>query len=118
MSILSKAYQDAENKIQDKVDAEIDKFCENKKVVYSAYESDEWDTPIDNLSEIPIEGKVVFMDEKGEFKSGVFESPTWLDIAVIANRMLNETNDYHLYFEQIDIHEEGGVNIATLIMGS
>lgn len=122
MSGLTKAYEDALNKMQDKVDKAIDDACHlNKYVIYSAYDYDEWDNPSDNLNEVPIKGKVVFFNSYETFDSGVYENPTWLDIAVIANRMIIETKDYHhVYLEAVDVFDaDGNENLmAKLVMGS
>lgn len=121
MSGLTKAYEGALNAMQDKVEKEINKFCDKKYVIYSAYDYDEWDNPIDNLNKVPIKGKVKFVDSTWNFDSGVFENPTWLDICVIANRMIIETKDYHhIYLEDVDVEDVdiAGNKIAKLIMGS
>jgi hypothetical protein len=120
MSGLTKAYDDAVNAMEDKVEKAINVFCDKKYVIYSAYDYDEWDIPIDNLDEIPIKGKVEFIGSLS-FESGVFDNPTWLDICVIANRMIIETKDYHhIYLEDVDVVDvnDKGYKIAKLIMGS
>lgn len=119
MSGLGKAYQDAVNEIENIIQKEIEeKFCDRKYVNYAAYDSDEYDIPINNLNDIPITGKVRFVNE--EFDSGVFENPTWLDIAVIANRMLFDTAEYlNVYLEDVEaIKHEDGVTTAIFHMGS
>lgn len=121
MSGLTKAYDEALNAMQDKIDAKIKSFCEEIYVIYSAYDYDEWDNPVDNLNEIPIKGKVVFFNSYETFDSGVYENPTWLDICVIANRMIIETKDYHhIYLEDVDVVDVDieGNKITKLIMGS
>jgi hypothetical protein len=130
---INKAYQEGMKKIQDKIENACKaKGHEKIDVRYAACEFDEWDIPIDNLNDIPLEGKVKFNDQgdffdfRGDesiyeaFESEVIDSPTWLDIAVVANAMIQKTNDrHHKYLEMItDIHDEDGVMIATLNMGS
>lgn len=121
MSGLSKAYQEAMDKIDGKVEEAIKQDGANRHyVMYSAYDFDQWETPIDNLDEVPVKGKIRFESEDGEWKSGVLESPTWLEITVVANHMIIETGDYHhVYVEDFDvIANEDGIMIARLFMGS
>ena len=71
MSGLSKAYLDAMGKIEKKVEEACKKAGHEKvKVIYSAYGFDEFDTPIDNLNEVPIRGKAIFKDQ-GNFWEGI-----------------------------------------------
>ncbi len=138
MGTISKAWQDAMNGIERK----IKEACEAKghtriDVRFSAYDSDEFDTPIDNLNEVALKGKVKFIDEgnfwegvgDGEYgesykpyESGIIENPTWLDVCVAANKMIQTTNDrHHVYVEQLyDVYQEedGGVLVAKIGMGS
>lgn len=64
---------------------------EDPTVFYSAYNSDENGLPLDNLDDIAIEGSVQFHAPQNPFwgngepyTSHVVESPTWLDVAVLA----------------------------------
>ena len=100
---------------------------EKPVVFYAAYESDEGDLPIDNLDEIAIEGKVKFRAEHDpdsgegdEYTSPVLDSPTWLDVAVLANQMIKTTGDYHHQFlESVCVlRERDGIKIAGFSMGS
>ena len=50
------------------------------------------EVPIDNLEATAVKGHVVF-SRNPDFLSEVIESPTWLDIAVIANESIVETGD-------------------------
>lgn len=88
-------------------------------VVYSAYDTDEWDKPIDNLDEIPVRGNVQIVTEDEEYKSIVLQSPTWLDITVVANEFIKLTMDYQKkYLKDVEVlRNENGVIIASLIMG-
>ena len=78
----------------DEIHARIGARLDEKPIVYySAYRSDAEDLPIDNLDEIAIPGKVQFHAEHdpywGEGKpytSPVIDSPTWLDVAVLADQ--------------------------------
>ncbi len=110
----------------DQVHAKIAARLGEKPVVfYSAYKSDDRDLPIDNLDEIAIEGRVKFRVEhdSGEgdaYVSPVVDSPTWLDVAVLANEMIKTTGDnHHQFLENVCVlRESGGVKIARFSMGS
>jgi len=120
MNTISKSFQVAMNEIDDIIDSAIKADGRKKEVIYSG-ESDEYDIPINNLSEVILKGKVKFMNSDKTFESEIIENPTWLDVVVIANRMIIETEDYHhIYFESLyDIYQDdNGVLIATLSMGS
>lgn len=131
MTGISKAYNDA----IEKIDSRIFEACkkaghEEVYIRFSAYDPDEWDIPIDNLDIIPIKGKIKFKDGVFDvsrfreiyepFESEIYDSPTWLEICVIANEMIMKTKDvHHIYLEMLgDVHKEDEVTIATLIMGS
>lgn len=81
----------------------VNKNCD---VIYSAYKGD-YDDPINNLDDVAIKGKCILVGYKDEFFGGdksrdyqslIAENPTWLDIAVLANDMIEVTNDYHHVF--------------------
>ena len=100
---------------------------EKPVVYYSAYQSDDDDLPIDNLDEVAIHGKVRFLaehvSEVGEgrpYSSEIVESPTWLDVAVLANEMIKTTCDFHHQFlESVRIAgEDNGTKLAKFSMGS
>lgn len=122
MSTLGMSYQDIINSIDEKVNKAIEYFhCGPVSVVYSAYDYDEWDNPIDNLDEIPIKGNVRFISENEEFQSAILKSPTWLEITVIANKMVNQTRDFqNRHLKDVDVFKgnENGYVIAKLIMGN
>lgn len=120
MSGISKAYLEPINEIDDMVNAEIKKGNEERNIVYSAYDVDEFDVPINNLNEVPVKGKIKFVNEDKTWESEIYDSPTWLQIAVIANEMINETQDYmHVYLEDIDvIKNNGDFVVARFFMGS
>jgi len=86
----------------------------------------EW-ARIDNLDEVPIEGRVKFIDpyawvQDGHkpYESEVVESPTWLEICQLMNDAINTTGDtHHIYLEDIKVVKvEDGVQIAHLLTGS
>jgi hypothetical protein len=82
---------------------------QKNRVAYSAYKNDETDNPIDNLDEVAFEGKcVLFQDHDNFFGSGrsyiseELENPTWLQVSVEANKMIEVTgDDHHIYLESI-----------------
>lgn len=103
------------------------RLAEKPIVFYSAYQSDAADLPIDNLDEVAIDGKVRFHAEHdpdaGEgrpYTSAVVDSPTWLDVAVLANEMIKTTGDsHHQFLESIFIvGEKNGTKLARFSMGS
>lgn len=120
MNTLGMSYQEIIEQIDNKVNTAIEKLHEEKSVVYSAYEEDNWGNPIDNLDDIPFKGKIQFVDEDEDFRSEIFDSPTWLQIAIVANQMINKTrNFHHRHFEDFDVFcNKDGIAIAKLIMGS
>ena len=76
-------------------------------VIYSAYDSDENDVPINNLHEVAVEGRVILVQARDkywgghdskQYQSEVLENPTWLQVAVCANAMIAVTNDRHHVF--------------------
>jgi len=107
------------DQIQERVRAEIDGEC---VVVYSTYPLDENGLPVDNLDSIAVKGKVQVVDEIWDSYIGeVLEDPTWLQLAVEANRMIIASGDYHhVSFEAVDEMEETeeGVTILSLDLGS
>lgn len=136
MSGLSKAYQEVINNMDKKItDAVKDDGQEKVFVQYSAYLFDEYDIPIDNLDEVPEKGMVRFIDGGDKFgwkhdmdgtenpynpfESVIMDSPTWLEIAVEANRMINTTyNSNHCYLEDIEWVKDDDIMIFRFIMGS
>ena len=98
-------------------------------VNYSAYKTDKDRIPINNLDEIAFEGKIRFREKRdplwssqhgADFESQVLINPTWLDLAVVANKMIETVRDFHhVFLELIEIKgEEDGVTIAEFGMGS
>lgn len=119
MTTIGKAYMLSFNEIQDSVEKAIKEDGQEILLKYSAYEWDENDLPINNLKEVPIKGKVVFLSEEEDFKSEIYESPTWLEIAVIANKMCLETEcRFNVFLEELQVYENmEKVSEATIIMG-
>ena len=139
-------------KIDDKVDMHIEanRKCYPLKdsgygyrnfIIYSA-----WDTIqvseneiqyYDNIDDVAVTGRVQFrtdfedffgstpLGERKNYVSEVVEDPTWLDLALLANDMINCTGDnHHVFLEGIEktgqffTEEEGFVIIYEFIMGS
>ncbi len=119
------------NAIEDKVAAAVQASGQRLYVDYSAYESDNNDDPMDNLDEIPVQGKIRLVQERDEcwggpgsktYRSDVLESPTWLQITVCANKMIKVTRDrHHVFLEGIDKlsnQTEDNVTLYRFLMGS
>jgi hypothetical protein len=123
MSTLGKSYQDVIDQIDKNVEqaikeAAFGKMYSEKRVIYTAYEMDEYDIPISNLDEVPVKGKIKFVSEDGEWHSPVLDSPTWLQIAVYANAMLIATDEFYFkYFDDFEVVDnENGIMIANFNM--
>lgn len=104
-----------------------ERLGEEPVVFYSAYRTDERGLPIDNLDEVPIDGEILFRAQHDPFwgsgrsyQSPVVSSPTWLEIATLANDMIKTTGDYHHHFlEAVKVVLTcGDVKTAEFIMGS
>ena len=117
--------------IEDRVDEAYRKRFNNKpadpiSVTYSAYKSDDDGIPIDNLDEVPVQGRVKFVAEPDSwsterYESSVVESPTWLEITLIADDMIKTIEDFHHIFLENIRHtktELDGTKIYCFIMGS
>lgn len=100
-------------------------------VCYSAYECGDDDEPIDNLDEVAAEGRVRlvgfhdgFWGDGKDYQSEVLESPTWLEVTVCANAMIEATGDHHhAFLEGLErLHKnkqtEDGVTLYEFSMGS
>jgi hypothetical protein len=109
-------------------------------VSYSAYTDDY----TDNLDEVAVEGRVQFIEEvdtpndigmvmgdvpyetRENYISPVMENPTWLEVALLANDMINCTGDnHHVFLEGIrpsnhkfSIDEKSFVKVYRFSMGS
>jgi hypothetical protein len=99
------------------------------RVVYSAYDEDEDGVPVDNLDEVAVRGKCVLVGPANEYfggprsreyRSGVLEDPTWLQVAVHANAAIAVTRDrHHLFLEGLWPPSTGGdVAVYRFQMGS
>ena len=122
-------YDRASEAIDVRVRGYVGSHCQ---MIYSAYETDANEVPIDNLDEIPISGKVRFVAERWDeswswgckqsknYCGPVVESPTWLQICGFANAAMRKTLDrHHVYLESVEVvGQEGDVQIAKFHMGS
>lgn len=105
---------------------------ENMYVYYSAYKfSKTTDEPLNNLKQVAVRGKVMFIQEhdgddfwgKGEtYQSPVVENPTWLDVAVLSNKMIQTVGDHHhIFLEGVSSRgtkTPNGVKVYEFDMGS
>lgn len=109
---------EAWDRIEEKVEQAI--LADGQKkvyVIYSAYESDEDDDPIDNLDEVAVKGKCVFFAPQETFYGGeksrsyvspIMENPTWLQLCVLANAMIRRTRDgHHVFLEGVERTNSG-----------
>ena len=96
-------------------------------VEYSAYGEDEEGLPVDNLDEIAVEGRCIFVQthdpEWGPGKNYVsaeMKNPTWLQVCIRADEMIRTTGDRdHFFLEGVTVLRlENGVKIVDLDMGS
>lgn len=118
MSTLGMSFQDVTEQIDEAIKNKLSEG-EELNIIYSAYDLDERDIPINNLNEVPVEGKIKFVE--GEFESEVMDSPTWLDIAIVANKMISKTRDFqNKYFEDFNVEKLGEDDnyTATFVMNS
>jgi hypothetical protein len=126
-------FEEAMNKMEVRVEAACKEAGHKRcRVIYSAYESDENDTPVDNLDEIAAKGRVVVYRPRNEFfggeeslpyRSKVLVDPTFLQLAVCANRSIVRTRDrHHVFFEGLSeestYNEELKAFVYQMWMGS
>jgi len=132
-------YQEASDPMHQKVEDLVRKSGQDFHVYYSAYESTPEGIPIDNLDEVPIKGKIKVVEQGSDFfgsgkgyRSKVLDSPTWLELCVVANEMIIATGDlHHIYLEAVMVSTsrdskqaltlidgKDEIKITRLIMGS
>jgi hypothetical protein len=119
-----KAYASAFDAIQNRVKARVGPKC---SVVFSAYKLDSDKVPIDNRDDVPITGKVQIKGIRDrsrghlskDYESLIMESPTWLDLCVIANDQILATRDrVHRYVENVEVvGNTADIQIAILRLG-
>lgn len=90
------------------------------KVQYSAYQLDDDLIIIDNMHEIAVQGKVIFRHKR--HKTPVLENPTWLDLCVLVNERILETDDHHHCFLEGVCNtketDKDGIPIYRYMLGS
>jgi hypothetical protein len=96
-------------------------------VSYSVYDKDANGLPVNNLDNTAIEGKVIvitranfFLGKDGEYKSQVKVSPSWRELAIIANEIIIKTGDlHHIYFEGFEVvRKKNEITYIELQFGS
>ena len=117
MSIIGKSYRQAINQIDEMVKIAIEETGDEQQIYYTAYETDQFDIPINNLEDIPVQGKIKFVNASGEWESPILISPTWLEITIFANRMAIETYSWYRSFNDFEIiYNQDDVMIAEFEM--
>lgn len=116
------AWEARDDAIQARLAAQIEG---EMRVIYAAAPDDAEELPLDNLDDVAVRGPVCFVEvdaEDGErFESDVLESPTWMQVAILANRMMCELKyDHHVYLEGIEIvrRPKGKPKVAAFVLGS
>lgn len=93
-------------------------------VIYSAYESDESGKYINNLNEVAIKGRVEFVQNADGYWGGneaedftcVLRDPTWLELCIAADDMIQKTQDFHhVFLEGFNQRKDG---TYEFVMGS
>ena len=123
-TILGEQDDEVPDPLEMRIENAIEERVSVPHVVYAR--TNEEGELLDELEQCAFEGKIVFVKEAYKdnpdsklYKSNVLENPTWLDIAVAANRMIMRTEDYdHYFLEDIEIVKPGEVTEARFIMGS
>ncbi len=130
-------WNDTYGRMQNRVDTYIDanRTVNSEylnRVSYSAWGSEEDEFRI-NLDEVAVEGPVIFVQEHDEFwgpgedyKSELVENPTWLELCLLANDMINVTGDHHHIFlegvyqlkDKFGVTEKDWVKVYRFSMGS
>lgn len=102
-------------------------------VIFSAYDEDEDENPINNLDAVALKGAVRlvgFTDEfwggkrSADYRSEIMTDPTWLHCCVAADAMIRVTRDrHHAFLEGFDKlpeakQTEPGVTLYEFVMGS
>ncbi len=124
----------AYNAVSDEMDALIEAALvadgqPELHVIYSAYPTLDNDVPINNLHEVAAKGRVQLVHlknpywggpESKSYRSEVLKNPTWLEVCVHANRMIEATGDYHhVFLEGLEyVATENKVKIYHFSMGS
>tara|TARA_Y100000034_G_scaffold60073_1_gene73030 strand:- start:13 stop:591 length:579 start_codon:yes stop_codon:yes gene_type:complete len=96
---------------------------EDLYVVYSAYQADENDVPIDNLDDIAIPmppdfDTIMLCAEYGEARKTYREPVTWLQVAMAAQEFIVATGDLHHVFLEGVRTSGDGEGVWCVSMGS
>ena len=113
----------------DAIEAKIEaRFGRDDYNVSYGAPTDDRDVPIDNLHEFAIKGRCILVcdsdhdePEHGDYQSDVVENPTWLDMCVLMDAMIQRTGDFHhVYLEGVNKTEMkiGGVPVYRFSTGS
>ncbi|MEM7143590.1 MAG: hypothetical protein AAF591_00555 [Verrucomicrobiota bacterium] len=88
------------------------------EVIYAAYPTDERGLPIDNLDEIAIRGRIQVIDDVWDKYTGeIITDPTWMDLAIEANRMIAANGDTrHKWFENFEVLGSKNANVTTITL--
>lgn len=120
-------FSKAINAMQKRIEKAIQDNGMQCHVSYVAYSSDDEGMPIDNLDTVPIKGKMRFSQQHSdywgsgtEYTSKTVEDPSWIEIAILANKMIEVTGDYHhKHLKSVKkLSEKRGVIKAGFIMES
>ncbi len=120
----SKAYAVACDAIQDRVRRKVGPKC---VLFFSAYKLDRYKLPVDNLDDVPVPGKVRIrriLSRRSQMgkdsESQTLESPSWLDLCVLANAEIVAARDRQRRFlERIEVIEMiGEVPVAIFHLES
>jgi hypothetical protein len=86
-------------------------------LTYMCYQFAAKQTPVNNLSDIAVEGAVKFVLWNTE--SPVMNSPTFQEIAIYANDVLLSGGSHKIYFEEIQpLYMEDDTQIFEIVMGA
>jgi hypothetical protein len=116
-----------EQRLRDIEERAAESLPEEALVIYSAFALDGDGLPLDNLDDVAVAGRCIFMQKhnpffgKGkDFVSAEFNSPTWLQLCAVANDMILVTGDqHHVFLEGVTVlREENGIKVVEFEMGS
>lgn len=90
-------------------------------VIFSAWPFSGKKAYTNNLDDVAIEGRVQFISKitftgdrpwmrRADYESDILENPTWLDVCLCANDMINVTSDHHHIFLEA-VHKTGSFTL-------
>lgn len=119
---LQLAWEQRDHAIQERVAAAV---AGELRVIYAATEEDAQQLPIDNLDEQAFAGQIRFVEvdplDGERFESEVLTDPSWLDLAVLANRMLQQLGyEERVYLEGFEVirRPRDKPRVARFLLGS